>query len=304
MRHCLAVSCAAMLICWGFSTSAHAQSMPWINPDVLSTTAGTDVMSTVLADRGPVVDQTDPADSLSDSELPLSGRAGSVSYSYRSSPSRTRQNFQTFLSRAPDAAARAELEKMIASQPTLMDDIRDSIAPYGLDSHDVADAYTMWWINAWLVANKRDENPDRGTIAMVKNQVRTAFATTPDFAKASDAQRQEFAEALLLQATMLGSMFEQWKNDPKMLDQLADAARKGAEASGLDLSMMTLTRNGFVPREGADSSGAVAGEDPIRNARADAPTEEGESSGLGIALAAGAGLGATLLGGLAWTRRG
>ena len=70
---------------------ANAQSMPWINPDVLSTTAGTDVMSTVLADRGPGVDQTYPADPLSASERPPSGRAGSVSYSYRSSPSRTRQ---------------------------------------------------------------------------------------------------------------------------------------------------------------------------------------------------------------------
>jgi hypothetical protein len=57
MWHYSAVSCAAMLICCGFPTPAHAQSMPWINPDVLSTKAGTDVMSTVLTDRGPVDDQ-------------------------------------------------------------------------------------------------------------------------------------------------------------------------------------------------------------------------------------------------------
>lgn len=223
---------------------------------------------------------------------------------YARSAARTQQNLRNFVARTPDPAARANLEQMFAAQPKLMEEISAGAKSFGFDPYDVADAYAMWWMNAWLVANKRDEVPDNGTIAMVKNQVRNAFAATPDFAKTSDADRQEYAEALLLQATMLGSMFEQWKNDPKMLDQLADAARKGAEASGLDLSMMILTRNGFVPREGADASGAGAGEDPVRNARADALAGESDSSPLGLALAAGAGLGATLLGGFAFMRRG
>ena len=48
---------------------------------------------------------------------------------------------------------------------------------------------------------------------------------------------------------MLGSAFEQWKSDPKMLEQLAKSAREGAMASGLDLGKMTLTPDGFVPRK-------------------------------------------------------
>jgi hypothetical protein len=86
--------------------------------------------------------------------------------------------------------------------------------------------------------------------------------------------------------------------------QLPLIARKGAQDAGLDISKMTLTANGFVPRKGADASDAVAGEDPIRNARADMPAGESDSSPLGLALAAGAGLGVTLLGGLALMRRG
>jgi hypothetical protein len=104
---------------------------------------------------------------------------------------------------------------------------------------------------------------------------------------------------------MLGSAFEQRKNDPAMLDQLADAARKGAKASGLDLSLMTLTKDGFVPRKRADAGGAAhLGDSTIRNARVDAPAPEGEMSGIGLAVAAGAGLGVTLLGGHALVRRG
>lgn len=143
---------------------------------------------------------------------------------------------------------------MIAAQPTIIQDISTAIRPYGLDARDVADAYALWWINSWLVANKRDEDPDRGTIAMVKQQARNAFAAIPAFADTSDADRQEYAEALLLQATILSSAFEQWQDDPAMLDQLAQAARQGAKTNGLNLSLMTLTRNGFVPSEGTEAT--------------------------------------------------
>ncbi|WP_231725984.1 MULTISPECIES: hypothetical protein [unclassified Sphingomonas] len=67
-------------------------------------------------------------------------------------------------------------------------------------------------------------------------------------AEASDAERQEFAEALLLQAAMLGSGLDQWAREPEMLERLAKAARQGALASGLDLAKMTLTPDGFVSR--------------------------------------------------------
>ena len=226
-----------------------------------------------------------------------------LAYSY--SPDRSQQNLRNFVARTPDPAARTNLAQMLAAQPTIMDDIAAGVRAYGFDPHNVADAYAVWWINVWGASEKRNIEPDAATVAAVKQQVYAAFAATPDFAATSDADRQEFAEALLLQAAMLGSAFEQNKNNPKMLDQLADAARKGAKASyGIDLQTMTLTSNGFVPRKGADASGAVAGEDPVRNARADAPAGESESSPLGLALAAGAGLGVTLLGGLALMRRG
>ncbi|MGB3471692.1 MAG: DUF6683 family protein [Erythrobacter sp.] len=178
---------------------------------------------------------------------PNAPSATATDFTYRYNRTRTQQNLRTFVDKSPTAEAKADMEKMIADQPTLMDDLRTGIKPYGLDTHNVADADAFWMINAWLVANKRDEDPGRGTIAIVKRQVRNAFSATPEFANASDADRQQYAEALLLQGTMLSSAFEQWQRKPEQIDQLADAALKGAEASGLDLSKMTLTRNGFVP---------------------------------------------------------
>ena len=225
-------------------------------------------------------------------------------FTYRYSSARTQQNLRTFVANAADSVARASLEQMFAAQPSLMDDISNGVRSYGFDPHNVADAYAVWWINIWGASQKRNIEPDAATVAAVKQQARNAFAATAYSAKTGDGDRQQDAEAFLVQAALLGSLFEQMKNDPAQLEQLAKAARQGAKASGLDLSAMTLTQNGFVPRKAADASAVGSDDATIRNARADGPEAEGESSGLGLALAAGAGLGVTLLGGFALMRRG
>jgi hypothetical protein len=172
----------------------------------------------------------------------------SSSFTYRYSSQRTQQNLRNFVARTPDPAARANLEEKLAAQPTLMNEISAAVRAYGFDPHNVADAYAVWWINVWGASQKQNIEPDPVTVEAVKRQVRSALAATPDFAEASDAERQEFAEALLLQAAMLGSALDQWESDPKMLEQLAAAARQGALASGLDLTKMRLTRDGFFSR--------------------------------------------------------
>jgi hypothetical protein len=175
-------------------------------------------------------------------------RLSSVSYRY--DRARTKQNLRNFAARTPDPAARANLEQMFASEPTLMDEISAAARRAGFDPHNVADAFAIWWVNSWLIANRRGETPDPETITMVKNQAVSAFVDTLRFAETSDAERQEYAEALLLQATLMDVAFDQWKDDPRMLDQLAEAVQRGARTSGLDLTTMVLTRDGFVPRKG------------------------------------------------------
>jgi hypothetical protein len=171
-----------------------------------------------------------------------------VTTTYRYSPQRTQQNLRNFVARTPDPAARENLEQMVAAQPGIMDEIGAGVKAYGFDPHNLVDAYAVWWINVWGASQKTDTEPDKTTAEAVKQQVRNAFAATPEFADTSDAERQEFAEALLLQAAILGAAFEQMKGDPVQLEQLAEAARQGAKASGLDLSKMTLTQDGFVSR--------------------------------------------------------
>jgi hypothetical protein len=68
-----------------------------------------------------------------------------------------------------------------------------------------------------------------------------------EIASGSDAVKQETAETLLIQTLLMGAYIEHAKADPALFRQVADAARKGARASGLDLDAMELTDDGFVP---------------------------------------------------------
>ncbi|MDY7098014.1 MAG: DUF6683 family protein [Pseudomonadota bacterium] len=227
-----------------------------------------------------------------------------IDYTYRYDRNRTRENLNLFVKQSPTPQAAVELKKMLDAQPTIMDDIRQGIRPYGLDTHNVADAYAMWWINAWLAYKGLDQDTPRGTVAMVKAQVQNALAAVPDFANTTEADRQQFSEALLLQGLMAAAALDQLKGNPDHMRQLSAAVHKGALSMDVDLSKMDLTPNGFVPRKGADAS--EAGQDvlpdsaePAQRASADG---EGDSA-LALALAAGAGLGVVLLGGAAFMRR-
>ncbi len=223
-------------------------------------------------------------------------------FSFTPNRARTQRNLRNFVDRTSDASARAEMQRLIETQPNIIDEIRAMFSPIGIDTHNVADAYTVWAINNWLVAEQRDEDPDQVTVNAVRQQVRGAIAATPDFVSTSDAQRQEYAEALLLQAIIMADAFTAAQSNPGQLNQLSAAARSTLRGNGLDPALMTLTREGFVPRQGADATSSGDSEQEVRLAGS---PEDGdhEDSGFGLMFALGAGLGIALLGGVAVMRR-
>ncbi|MHA6316178.1 DUF6683 family protein [Altererythrobacter sp. CAU 1778] len=245
---------------------------------IISGATGNDPIGTALRDSNSVPD-------VVLNETPGPAASGAPSLDYRRDKRRTRQNLAEFVERtaATDKAAARELEKLFAFQPNIMDEIGGVMQSYGLDPANVADAYALWWMSAWLVANQRQDTPTKSTFAAVRDQARNAFAATPGFAEVDDAGKQKYAEALMLQAALLNTALEQSANQPEMLAQLAQAAKQGALASGLDLNTMVLTENGFVPREGADASDE-------RNVSLATEQTDGAATYLGLAVVAGAGI--------------
>lgn len=176
---------------------------------------------------------------------PLAG--DTVSLDYRPDPARRRQNLAHFveMSRMTSPADADNLAQIFASRD-ILEEMRTPMGKVGLRIDNVADAYTLWWIDAWQASRGINGDVDRQTVIAVRDQATRAFAQSGSLRGASDAAKQEMAEALLIQALLIESGVEQAKANPALGPQLATAVSLGAQGMNVDLSSMTLTENGFI----------------------------------------------------------
>ncbi|SOB78703.1 hypothetical protein SAMN06297144_0172 [Sphingomonas guangdongensis] len=165
---------------------------------------------------------------------------------YTPSLARRRSNLAGFVARlrAGDPQGATALEQAAASGD-LIESIGADLARYGLRIDDVADAYSVWWVNAWLGWAGDTSDQTRAQMAAVRAQAARAVAATPSFANADEAARQEFAESLLVQAALIGAATKQIETDPAMKPQLRQAMAQAGQGMGLDFAAMRLTSSGF-----------------------------------------------------------
>ena len=222
------------------------------------------------------------------------------SLSYSASAAVRKNNLSNFVkkTRAVDPEGASKMEAMFASADVI-GAIGEGIAPFGLRTNNVADAYTVYWTNAWLGSRGRNDTLSKQQIAAVRNQAANALLTTPAFSSASNAQKQEMSEALLVQAALIEAYVDNAKSDPALMKKVKAAIAQGAKGMGLDLYKMTLTSDGFVP----DKRGSAIDEDDLQSGSesdeqalaSTEPAESGESPNYALIAAAGAGLGGMFL---------
>jgi hypothetical protein len=229
---------------------------------------------------------------------------------YSSSPNRTRANLARFVekTRASDPAGAAKMQQLFASTNIIGMIDQKMQQTYGMRADNVADAYAVWWVSAWMGSKGRSDDATPGQMAMVKRQASNALASTREFASATDAGKQELAEAMLVQAAMIGDMIDTYKSDPSMLAKSRAAIAKGAREMGLDLNSMKLTDEGFVPsgKTGAVDPAPGAPDQALAANSAPEPVAATDTSTPYILLAAagGAGIGGVVLLGKMIGRRG
>jgi hypothetical protein len=223
--------------------------------------------------------------------------------SYLVSSKRTRQNLANFVTktRVTDPTSAAKMEALFNSTD-IISELGAAIAPYGLTTNNVADVYAVYWINAWEASRGIVGTQEtRARALAVKRQATNAMLSTPQMATVTDAQKQEFAEALLVQAALISAYMDDAAGNPSQMKAVAAAVAKGAKAMGLDLSTMTLTERGFVP---AGRKRSAVDVDDAGAALADASggDESGPAAALPFALMAAAG-GAAFGGAWLYSRR-
>jgi hypothetical protein len=184
--------------------------------------------------------------SISESQPVIS----SEELNFQVSASRRAQNLSQFVekTRAIDPQGAAQMAQLFASTDVI-DAIGQDLAAYGLRVNNVADAYTVYWINAWLGAHGRQDDVSESQIAAVKNQAVIVLSATPQFAAATDGQKQELSEALLLQSALIEAAIDHAASDPVLLEQTKAAIAQGAQNFGLDVYQMNLTPQGFLLKD-------------------------------------------------------
>ncbi len=162
---------------------------------------------------------------------------------------RRRQNYINFIqkSRRVDPAGAAQLESDL-SRTDILAFADGPLRDLGYDPNNVADAYAAWLLTAWLGAQGRSDTPSMRSMNAVRDQVAEVFVTLPQVTSANDSVKQETAEAYYLQALMVSATVDAARSDPAYLEQVKAAVRQGAIASGVNLDMFTLTKNGLVLR--------------------------------------------------------
>lgn len=147
--------------------------------------------------------------------------------------------------RASDPAGADQLQKLFASQDVI-DQIGKGVAAYDLHIDNLADAFTLYWVNAWSASRGRQDTGSKEQAAGVRRQAANAMLASSQLGTLNDAQKQEFAESLLIQGMMLDAAVNAAQSDPAKMAQVKAGARRGAKAIGLDLDLIELTPTGFV----------------------------------------------------------
>ncbi|MEG3175323.1 DUF6683 family protein [Sphingomonas sp. RB3P16] len=179
-------------------------------------------------------------------------RAGPVAranLTYRPNAALRQKHFAQFVAKArrQDPAGAAKLQQVLATE-NVIGKVQAGIAPYGMSTNNVADASAVYLAYAWMATRADDRDPTRAQMLGLRNQLATAMANNPGFARASDATKQEVADANLVQGLMAGQLAALAKRDPAARGRIRSAVAQGARTTyGLDLLSLDLTAQGLRP---------------------------------------------------------
>jgi hypothetical protein len=189
----------------------------------------------------------DAAKQTTEADHAASPSANLKALSFRVSLTDRQQNTTRFIDglRLTDAASAKSWEQIFATND-VFGQIDQAMTKLGLNSTNLADAYAVYWTNAWLGAQGRTDDLPQAQLIAVRNQVAQTLLATPEVQAATDAQKQEIAEGLLIQAALIDASVKQAQGNPTLMPQVQTAIKQGAQTMGLALDRLTLTAQGFA----------------------------------------------------------
>jgi hypothetical protein len=141
-----------------------------------------------------------------------------------------------------------EFESVFA-QVDIIEEIGKAVAPFGLKTDNMADAYTIYFMSAWMAANGRTDVNTPEQVAGVQQMAESALSSSPELLKLEDAKKQQFSEALLIQGFLFDAMLQATASDPVALAKVKADTRAGAKEMGIDVDLFELTPTGLVRKK-------------------------------------------------------
>ncbi len=165
---------------------------------------------------------------------------------YRSSTTVRRNNLAKFIKkiRTTDPASAIQIEQVFASTEAV-GKIDKAMTAIGLKSNNVADAYAVYLTNAWLGTQGRNDDLPNAQIMAVRNQAAKILLAIPQFRSATNTQKQEMSEEMLIRAALISVSVDSAKSDPALMSQVKTTISQGAKKMWIDFDRMRLTAQGF-----------------------------------------------------------
>jgi hypothetical protein len=114
---------------------------------------------------------------------------------------------------------------------------------HGLRSQNFVDSSTAYWLTNWMVVN-RSNMPNREMVNGVRSQMMVA-AHQSGYGKRDDASNQRESEVMMWQTILLIAAYQNPQMDKAGLSKQINS---NATRQGMDLSRLTVSKNGFVVR--------------------------------------------------------
>lgn len=169
---------------------------------------------------------------------------------FRADPARQKATVNKWIARISKAEPKTAQQISASFQRQSLNQMAGPwLGRYGMRTDNGADAAAAYLSIAWLIARGNGGDPSRAQITGLRDQLVRAMSVTPGWVNAGNSLKQEFADSLLLQATVNGALLEGAKGDQRRSQAVADAVANGAKSAfGVDVRQVNLTSNGFVPR--------------------------------------------------------
>lgn len=132
--------------------------------------------------------------------------------------------------------------------PKTFEETEKALKSLGLNLDNAADAYAFWWLDIWMAANQTDFTTSEAQAIGAKKQAANLLLRATNLAKASNSEKQKFADEMVLEAIIIEGGLIRGRTDKVFRAQLSQIALNKAKAKSLEIERFELGQSGFIDK--------------------------------------------------------